>query len=96
MNLNFLEGSKMVQVAINQKNKTQYINLINMGGTHRSTYAAEEIPPLHNLKVSIRTPQKPKQLILQPENKPLPFTYQNGEAKFTLPRLEIHSIVEVK
>jgi hypothetical protein len=91
-----VEGSKMVQVAVNQKNKSTYINLLNMAGNHRSAYALEEIPPLQGLKVSIRTSQKPKQLLLQPDNKPLSFVFQNGEATFTLPKLDIHSIVEVR
>lgn len=91
-----VEGSKMVQVAVNQKNKATYINLINMAGTHRSAYALEEIQPLHQLKVSIRTSQKPKQLLLQPENKPISFVFQNGETIFTLPKLEIHSIIELR
>lgn len=91
-------GSKMVNVALNQKNGNTYVNLINMAGNHanRSIHANDEIPPLYGLQVSVKTPHRPRQVLLQPENKPLPFAYKNGKAVFIISKLAIHSIAEIK
>ncbi|AEI48209.1 alpha-L-fucosidase [Runella slithyformis] len=93
-----VKGSKMVNVALNQKNGTTYVNLINMAGNHanKSIHANDEIPPLYGLQVSVKTPRRPRQVVLQPENKPLPFAYKNGKAVFTISKLAIHSIAEIK
>ncbi len=93
-----VNGSKLVNVALNQKNGTTYVNLINMTGNHanKSIHANDEIPPLYNLQVSIKTPRRPRQVMLQPENKPLPFAYKNGSAVFVISKLAIHSIAEIK
>lgn len=93
-----VNGSKLVNVALNQKQGTTYVNLINMVGNHanKAIHAHDEIPPLYNLKISIKSPQRPKQVVLQPENKPLPFAYKNGEIVFMISKLDIHSIVTIK
>ncbi|WP_428654073.1 hypothetical protein [Runella sp.] len=91
-------GSKLVNVALNQKNGTTYVNLINMAGNHanKAIHSNDEIPPLYNLQVSVKTPRRPHQIVLQPENKPLSFAYKNGEAVFIISKLAIHSIAEIK
>ncbi|TAE41404.1 MAG: hypothetical protein EAZ70_01550 [Runella slithyformis] len=89
-------GSKLVQVAWNQKDGKQFINLINMGGNHKSAFAHDEIPPLGLLRVTFKTAQAPRSLTLQPDNKPINFVYKNGEVNFDLPKLEIHAIVVVE
>jgi len=93
-----VKGSKLINVALNQKNGTTYVNLINMAGNHanKSIHSNDEIPPLNNLQVSVKTPHRPRQVILQPENKPLPFAYKNGKAVFIISKLAIHSIAEIK
>lgn len=93
-----VSGSKLVNVALNQKKGVTYINVINMAGNHanKSIHASDEIPPLYNLQVTAKVTQRPKQVLLQPENKPLPFAYKNGEIVFSINKLAIHSIVEIK
>lgn len=93
-----VNGSKFVNVALNQKQGTTYLNLINMAGNHanKAIHASDEIPPLFNLKVTVKSPLRPKQVMLQPENKPLPFAYKNGEITFTISKIDIHSIVAIK
>lgn len=93
-----VNGSKFVNVALNQKKGATYINLINMAGNHanKSIHASDEIPPLYNLNITVKAPQRPRQVLLQPENKPLPFAYKNGEIVFIISKLAIHSIVEIK
>ncbi len=90
-------GSHLVNVALNQKGGQTLVNLINMAGSHANTHvhATDEIPPLGPLTLSVRYPRKPRQVRLQPGNKPLPFGYKNGEISLVLPNLAIHSIVAI-
>jgi hypothetical protein len=48
------------------------------------------------LRVSVRLPKKPRSIVLQPSGERLDFTYSDGKASFTLERLEIYDIVEIK
>ena len=93
-----VNGSKFVNIALNQKKGTTYVNLINMAGNNanKAIHATDEIPALYNLNVTVKAPQRPRQVLLQPENKPLPFAYKNGEIFFIISKLAIHSIVEIK
>lgn len=93
-----VNGSKFVNIALNQKKGTTYVNLINMAGNNanKAIHATDEIPALYNLNVTVKAPQRPRQVLLQPENKPLPFAYKNGEIVFIISKLAIHSIVEIK
>ena len=91
-----IEGSKLVQVALNQKDKKLLINLLNMSGNHKSAFAYDEIPVLGPLRVRLKIDKKPRKVTLQPENKPLPFTHKNGEISFGLEKLQIHSIIVVE
>ena len=90
-------GSGFVDVTLMQKNKCLMVNLINYAGTHNDTYyrTYDEIPPLYYLKVSVKC-DMPKKIYLEPEHKRLEFTYKNGEAHFTVDKLEIHSIVTIE
>ncbi len=56
----------------------------------------EDIIPIYNTKISIKTPSKPSKLTLVPENKPLTFDYQNGRVVFVLPELRGHQMVEIR
>jgi len=93
-----ISGSNDVNVTLNQKQKNIFINLINMTGNHanKAIHASDEISPLYNLNLRVKLPQKPNSIILQPENKPIPFAYKKGEAVFSINKLVIHSIVEIK
>ncbi|MBA4410240.1 MAG: hypothetical protein Q8S54_18510 [Bacteroidota bacterium] len=90
-------GSHLVHVAINKLNRNIYVNLINVAGEHtnQAAIAYDQVPPLTDLTVTIKTPAKPGRIVLQPENKKLDFTYINGKSTVLIPKLEIHSILEV-
>ena len=90
-------GSHLVHVAVNQKNDKMLVSLMNIAGEHTNAKAIgfDEIPPLHNLTVSINTPKKPAKIILQPEGKSLIIDFQNGISKVVVPELAIYSILEV-
>ena len=90
-------GSHLVHVAVNKLNGKTLINFINVAGEHtnQSAIGYDQVPPLHDLNINIKTAHKPSKIVLQPEGKELEFTYKNGQSTLLLPRLEIHSILEI-
>ncbi len=92
-----VSGSHMVHVAINKLKGKTYVNLINVAGesTNQSAIGYDEIPSLTDLTVSLKTASKPAKIILQPEGKELNMNYANGKSTVLIPKLEIHSILEI-
>lgn len=90
-------GSHLVHVVANRLNNRLVINLINTGGRHADphVFTYDEVPPLTNLTVNIRTGRKPTRIVQQPENRPLPIRYANGVATVTVQKLALHSILIV-
>lgn len=92
-----VSGSHMVHVTVNSLNGKTYVNLVNVAGEHTNQDAIgyDEIPPLKDLTVYIRTVQKPAKIILQPDGRELEIDYKYGISKVLIPELKIHSILEV-
>jgi hypothetical protein len=93
-----IKGSHHVHLVPVKKDGKLMINLINTSGDHSNpNYAGfDEIPPLKDLEVSVMLGTKPQSVILQPEGKRLKFDFDNGKAKFIIPELKIHNIIEVR
>ena len=83
-------------VCLNKDGKLM-IQLVNANGSHNDPTCATDdcIPPVVDANLSIALPTAPKQLILQPEGRALPFKYRDGRAHVTVDRVDIHSIIEV-
>ena len=45
------------------------------------------------LSVTLRLPRKPAKLTLEPGGVALPFAYRGGEARLTVPSLDIHRVI---
>ncbi len=92
-----VSGSNLVHMAVNKLNGKLYLNLINTAGEHTNQAAIgyDEIPPLHNLNISVAADSRPGYVKLQPEGRDLEYTYEKGKISFTLPVLEVHSIIEI-
>lgn len=90
-----VSGSHLVHVAVNKLNHKTFINLINVAGEHtnQSAIGYDQVPVLTD--ISVHLSGKPAKIILQPEGKVLDFTFANGKTKVVVPKLEIHSILEV-
>ncbi len=89
-----IEGSHLVHVAVNRLGRRQVIHLINTAGQHavKDIFSYDEIPALGPLTIRIKM-KRPASLMLQPENKALPFAYAKGEVVVKLPTLRIHSMI---
>ena len=92
-----VSGSHLVHVALNKLKNATIVHLINTGGTHtdKNVYAYDEVPPIGPLTITIDRP-KPKSVFLQPDNKPLPYSYKNGTIIINLPVLDIHRMIVVE
>ena len=92
-----VDGSHDVDVVLMKKSGKLMVNLLNTSGPHDnpSCFTFDEITPLGPLSIGIHTAKRPKQIRLQPEGTTLPFRWSKGTATVTLPRLEIHSVLEI-
>ena len=92
-----VEGSRLVHIALGKVRNAMVIHLINTGGAHtdKNVYAYDEVPTIGPLTIAINRP-KPSRVILQPDNKPLPYTYKNGNILVTLPVLDIHRMIVIE
>jgi hypothetical protein len=90
-------GSRLVHVSLNRLGESLNLNLVNTAGRHsdRQTLGFDEIPKVGPLEISLKIPQKPSDIRLQPENAKLQFTWKKGRINFIIPELRIHSIVVV-
>jgi hypothetical protein len=91
-------GSHLVHIAVNRTGGKTMVNLINVAGEHTNQNAIgyDEVPPLKDIYVSIKTDKKPSRVILQPEGKELKLSYDNGRFQVLVPELKIHSIIELQ
>jgi hypothetical protein len=91
-----IEGSHKVHVVPTTKDGKLMVNLINTAGDHANpNYAGfDEIPSLHDLKVSVKLDRKPNVVKLQPEGIRCSFTYSDGMAVVAIPELKIHTVIE--
>ena len=55
----------------------------------------EDVLPLHDVAVSLRTPGPASAVRCVPDGEALQFSEENGRLNFTLPKLEGHQIVEI-
>jgi hypothetical protein len=92
-----VKGSSDVDVSVNRIGGKLAVNLVNTSGPHadKKTPVFESIPPVGPLEIAIRSAKAPERVTLEPGGQPLAFEYRDGEARMTLPKLEIHSIVVV-
>ncbi|UFH56623.1 hypothetical protein [Spirosoma sp. KNUC1025] len=92
-----VSGSHLVHVVLNHQRNHLAVNLINTSGRHADpqVFTYDEVPPLNNLTVRLRTTKKPNRIVQQPENRVLPIRYADGVATVIVPRLDIHSVLVV-
>ena len=92
-----VSGSHQVDVTLNRKGESLIVNLVNVSGSHDNdkVLAFDEVPMVGPLQIRMRLSVQPKKVMLQPENIPLKFGYQDGTMSCDLPILKIHEMVVV-
>ncbi|MBI5388701.1 MAG: hypothetical protein HZA90_28905 [Verrucomicrobia bacterium] len=91
-----VSGSSDVDVSLARNHGKLLVNLVNTSGPHQTEPIVESIAPVGPLDITIRTQTKPARLTLEPGGQVLAFDYRDGEARTTVPRVEIHSVVVVE
>ncbi len=86
-----------LEVNLTTKKGTDYVHLISLLGEHETeivkTY--DDVPPIYEIKVTFRTNKPISKVRLLPENKTLAFTKTEQGIIFTVPKLDIYSIVAI-
>lgn len=92
-----IEGSGFVHVNVNRNQNNTYVHIMNTAGEHDNANVGQidKIPPLYDLSLGLILPEKPRKIILQPENNALDFHWKDGKAFMKISKLEIYSIIEV-
>jgi hypothetical protein len=90
-----VHGSRNVDVSLQRKGRCLLVNLLNTSGPHadESVITIGEVEAVGPLELTLRLPQKPKRLTLEPGSRKLDWHFRNGEARFRIPRLDIHQVV---
>ena len=89
-------GSADVDVCVARKNGNLLVNLVNTSGPHQTEPIIDSIAPLGPLAVVIRQPLKPARVTLEPGSRPLPFDYQNGQIRLTVPKVDLHEVILIE
>ena len=61
-----------------------------------NTEVIEDTVPLYNVECSVKCSEKPSEIKLVPSGEKLDFEYADGRAYFTVPKVDIHQMVEIK
>ena len=61
----------------------------------KSTEVIEDTVPLYNVKCSVKC-ENPSEITLVPSGERIDFEYTDGRAEFTVPKVDIHQMVEIK
>ncbi len=56
----------------------------------------EDIVPIYNCNVSVRTDKAPKRVYLAPECIELPYKHENGAVSYTVPKIDTHQMVVIE
>lgn len=93
-----IAGSPAVDVTVTRLGAKLVIHLVNTSGAHWDSKKplSDVIEPIGPIELALRPATRPGQITLQPGGQALSFIYQDGVARLTVPRVEIHNIVVVE
>ena len=82
---------------LTQQGSRKIVHLLYAHTTKRGadTEVIEDIVPLYNIDVSVKC-DKPSKVILVPQNEEIDFSYADGKASFTVPKIEIHQMISIE
>jgi hypothetical protein len=90
-------GDKAVHVALAKKKNELLVHLINASGDHsnKTVYAYNQLRPVETVQIEIKLPKKPAAVWLEPAHDKMKFHYKNGVLSFTVPKVDVHSIIRI-
>jgi len=94
-----VESGAKIHISLNKKDNSLLLHLVNVGDhfdINADNSLTFNLPAITTpINITLASVKKPKKVLLQPEAKPLPFSYAAGKIKFAVPGVDIYSIVQV-
>lgn len=75
---------------------TLYASPVRRGDKNCKIEIIEDIIPIYDTTVSVKSDKTPKSVTLVPENQPLDFEYKDGKINFTIPKIDCWQMTEIK
>lgn len=91
-----VSGTHDVDVSLARNHGKLQVHLVNTSGPHATEPFVDAIAPIGPLQITLRSGSRPKRLVLEPGARPLEFQHANGETRFTVAEVPIHSVVVVE
>jgi hypothetical protein len=90
-----VEGPPTLEVSLRRKQGRLLLHIINCTGMQVSGeyVAGDFIPPVGPVRITVKLPQRPPKVTLEPGGRVIAGEYANGEWTGTVERLEIHNVV---
>jgi hypothetical protein len=91
------DGPTTMQVTVNEQHRENrwVLHLLHYIPERRGQDfdVLEDVIPLHDVRLSVRVPEKVEEVARVPENKPLGFEQKDGRVELVLPRLDGHQMI---
>lgn len=91
-----VSGSHEVDISLARNHGKLQVHLVNTSGPHAAEPFEDALTPVGPLQVTLRSKSRPKRVTQEPGGRPLDFKHANGETRFTVATVPIHSIVVVE
>lgn len=90
-----IKGSHNVDITLNRIKGKLAVNMVNTAGPHDDDqiWVFDEIPNTGPLDLTIKYPENPQQVIIEPGHRNINYQYVDGKIQMRLPGLEIHDII---
>ncbi|MEA3402114.1 MAG: alpha-amylase family protein [Armatimonadota bacterium] len=94
----WVDAPSQVEVVLRARQESRYIHLINYAnqrfGQGFSPVVVEDIIPVSGIPVRLRG--EAVAVMQRPSGRPIPFAVEDGWTCLTLPRLDVHAIIQVR
>ncbi|HEY7032651.1 MAG TPA: hypothetical protein VH482_15015, partial [Thermomicrobiales bacterium] len=94
-----LDAPPRLELILRQKEGRLLVNLINRGSGETLSprrVVVEELPPVEQITLRVRRPERPRSVSVFPADRPADWTYAAGLVTIHLPRVDIHSVVGIE
>jgi hypothetical protein len=94
-----MDAPSNIEVVLAEKGNSKQVHLVNhyrdknLGDSYT---IVENVLPVYDIGIKVKTDQRPGSITLMPEGKKLKFEYNNGYVGFTVPKLHIYSIAVIQ
>jgi hypothetical protein len=93
-----VQGPSTLEVTVMKQARRTIVHFLQFVAERRTQDLdiVEDVVPLHDVPVSIRTGRPPRRVYLAPSGEKVPFTYAAGRVRVIVPRIEGHQMLVVE